>query len=240
MNAHEIPEDLEAYALGVLDAQERRRVAAHLTRCAACRATVASHEETLAALPAALAATATAVPDPAVLRRVLAVATRPPPWPRLAGIAVAAAAMILIAVGAWNYQLTQTIAQERDIYRRLAGQQEIVFEVVDSPKAAKLFLRSPVSGSTAYGKVFVRSDLPFVVAMAGNVPPAPAGQAYYLWLTLESGDTVLAGILAVQDGFGSLVYQADRNGPAFQSIRLTAQPSGATAPDGVPVIFWSR
>jgi hypothetical protein len=240
VNAHEIPEDLEAYALGVLDAPERRRVAAHLGRCSVCRGTVAAHEETLAALPAALAATSTAVPDPAVLRRVLAVATRPPLWPRVAGIAVAAAAMVLIAVGAWNVNLNQTIAQEREIYRRLAGQQEIVFEVVDSPKAAKLFLRPPVTGSTAYGKVFVRSDLPFVVAMAGNLPPAPAGQAYHLWLTLESGEIVFAGILSVQDGFGSLVYQADRNGPAFQSVRLTAQAAGATAPDGVPVIFWSR
>jgi hypothetical protein len=240
VSAHEIPEDLEAYALGVLDAPERRRVAGHLSRCPACRAAVAEHEATLAMLPAALAATSTAVPDPAVLRRVLAVATRPSLWPRLAGVAVAAAAMVVIAVGAWNYQLDQTIAQEREIYRRLAGQQEIVFEVVDSPKAAKLFLRSPVTGSTAYGKVFVRSDLPFVVAMAGNLPPAPAGQAYHVWLTLESGDTVLAGILNVQDGFGSLVYQADRNAPAFQSVRLTAQALGATAPDGVPVIFWSR
>src|SRR5438093_1181944 len=80
-------------------------------------------------------------PEPAVLRRVLAVATRPPQWPRLAGIALAAAAFVLIAVGAWNLSLTQTIAHERDVYRRLAGQQEIVFEVVDSPKATKLVLR---------------------------------------------------------------------------------------------------
>jgi hypothetical protein len=161
-------------------------------------------------------------------------------WPRIAGIAVAAAAMVLIAIGAWNVQLTQTIAQEREIYRRLAGQQEIVFEVVDSPRSTRIRLQSPVTGSTAYGKVFVRSDLPFVVAMAGNLPPAPAGQAYHLWLTLDSGETVLAGTMSAPDGFGSLVYQAGRNGPAFQSIRLTAQPSGATAPDGVPVIFWSR
>jgi len=126
------------------------------------------------------------------------------------------------------------------VYRRLAGQQEIVFEVVDSPKATKLFLRSPVSGSTAYGKVFVRSDLPFVVAMAGNLQPPPAGQAYHLWLTLDSGETVLAGILTQQEGFGSLVYQADRSGPTVQSVRLTAQPAGASAPEGLPVLFWSR
>jgi hypothetical protein len=240
MTEHETREDLEAYALGALDDLERRRTALHLAGCAACRATVAEYEALLSRLPAALAAASPSQPDAAVLRRVLAVATRPPLWPRVAALALAAAALVLIAVGAWNVSLTQTIAHERDVYRRLAGQQEIVFEVVDSPKATKLVLRSPVSGSTAYGKVFVRSDLPFVVAMGGNLPPPPAGQAYHLWLTLDSGETVLAGILTADEGFGSVVYQAGRNGPTFQSVRVTAQASGASAPEGVPIVFWSR
>ena len=240
MIEHEDREDLEAYALGALDELERRRTARHLATCATCRATVEEYAALLSRLPAALAAVSPSGPDPAVLRRVLGVATRPPVWPRVAGLALAVAAFVLIAIGAWNVSLTQTIAHERDVYRRLAGQQEIVFEVVDSPKATKLVLRSPVSGATAYGKVFVRSDLPFVVAMAGNLPPPPAGQAYYLWLTLDSGETVLAGILTSDEGFGSVVYQAGRNGPAFQSIRVTAQASGPSAPEGVPIVFWSR
>jgi len=240
MTEHEDREDLEAFALGALDELERRRAARHLASCAACRATVADYEAALARLPAALVSASPSQPDPAVLRRVLAVATRTPVWPRLAGLSLTAAAFVLIAVGAWNVSLTQTIAHERDVYRRLAGQQEIVFEVVDSPKSSKLVLRSPVSGASAYGKVFVRSDLPFVVAMAGNLPPPPAGQAYHLWLTLDSGETVLAGVLTADEGFGSVVYQAGRNGPAFQSVRVTAQTPGASAPEGVPVIFWSR
>ncbi len=240
MTPHEMREDLEAYALGALDEAERRRVARHLAGCATCRSAVAGYESVLAELPAALAATATTAPDPAVLRRVLAVAMRQPLWPRIAGLAVAAAAFVLIALGTWNVQMDRALAQEREIYRRLAGQQEIVFEVVDSPRSTKTFLRSPVSGSSAYGKVFVRSDLPFVVAMAGNLPQPPTGERYHLWLTLDSGETILAGTLLPQDGFGSLVYQADRSGPTFQSVRLIAQPPGASAPEGVPVIFWSR
>jgi hypothetical protein len=237
---HETSEDLEAYALGALDELESRRTARHLAGCAACRATVEHYEALLARLPTALAAASPSVPDPAVLRRLLAVATRPPLWPRLAAVALAAAVLVLIAVGAWNVSLTQTIAHERDVYRRLAGQQEIVFEVVDSPRSSRTVLRSPVSGSNAYGKVFVRSDLPFVVAMAGNLPPPPAGQAYYLWLTLDSGETVRAGTLAPAEGFASLVYQADRSGPTFQSVRVIPQSPDASGPEGVPVVFWSR
>jgi hypothetical protein len=237
---HEFREDLEAFAMGALDDAERRRVERHLAGCPVCRSDADAYGQALAVLPAALAAASTTAPDPQVLRRVLAVATRQPLWPRIAGAAVAAAALVLVAVGAWNYQLTQTLGQEREIYRRLAGQQEIVFEVVDSPRSTKTNLRPPVTGSTAYGKVYVRGDLPFVVAMAGNLPPSPPGQTYQLWLTLDSGETILAGTIAPQDGFGSVVYQADRNGPSFQSIRLTLQSPGANAPEGVPVIFWNR
>jgi hypothetical protein len=240
MTEHETREDLEAYALGALDEGDRARTDRHVAGCASCRSTVEAYEALLARLPGALAVAAPSAPDPAVLRRVLRVASRRPLWPRVAGIAFAAAAFVLIAVGVWNISLTQTIAHERDVYRRLAGQQEIVFEVIDSPKASRLVLRSPVSGSTAYGKVFVRSDLPFVVAMVGNLPPPPAGQAYHLWLTLDSGETVLAGTFTVDEGFGSVVYQAGRNGPVFQSVRVTSQPTGGSTPEGVPVVFWSR
>jgi len=237
---HETREDLEAYALGALDDLERRRTSRHLATCAACRATVNDYEALLVRLPTVLATASPSAPDPAVLRRVLAVTTRQPLWPRIAAVALAAAVLVMVAVGAWNFSLTQTIAHERDVYRRLAGQQEIVFEVVDSPRSTKTNLRPPVTGSTAYGKLYVRSDLPFVVAMAGNLPVAPAGQTYYLWLTLDSGETILAGLLAPEEGFASLVYQADRNGPVLQSARVTSQAPGANGPDGVPIIFYSK
>jgi hypothetical protein len=238
---HAVREDLEAYALGVLEPDERGRVASHVARCAECREIVDEHERSLAVFPAALAAAGPSALSPAVRDRVMRMASRRLIGSRIAATLAVAAALLVVVAVAWNVQLTQTLAQERELYRRLAGEQEIVFEVVDSPRTAKIFLRPPVSGSTAYGKVFVRPDLPFVVAMAGRLAAPPQGQTYHVWLTLDTGETLLAGTLGVNaDGFGSLVYEADQSGVAIASARVTLQPMGATAPEGVPVVFGSR
>jgi hypothetical protein len=42
---------------------------------------------------------------------------------------------VAVALLAWTAQLNQTLATERAVHAQLAGQQEIVFEVVDSPAA---------------------------------------------------------------------------------------------------------
>lgn len=238
MTHEEARERLEAYALGALDEGERREVAAHFAACAECRQLVDEYAIAVESLPGALAAASRERPSSASRARVLhAAATSRRAW-RIAG-ALVAALLLLSAVG-WAFQLNQTLAQERALYQRLAGQQEMVFEIVDSPRVVKLVLRPPVSGSTAYGKVFTRPDLPFAVAMAANLADPPSGSAYQLWATLDSGETVLLGVLQLRDGFGSLGYEFDRNGPSFQSARLTLQPKGATAPEGVPVLLWLR
>jgi hypothetical protein len=77
--------------------------------------------------------------------------------------------------------------------------------------------------------------------MAGRLPAPGNGQTYQLWLTFESGRTVMAGTLKPNaGGFGALVFEADENGPRFQTVRLTLQPPGSTAPSGVPVLLWVR
>lgn len=172
-----------------------------------------------------------------------------PPQPRRWGAAavlarLAAVVLLLVSIG-WSVRLAVALDRERDQRAELAalvGRQEVVLEVIDSDKTAKLILRTTrpdtcEPGVTCpYGKVFTRSDLPHVVAMAARLPPPPAGQVYHLWLTRD-GRTELAGTMATDDkGFGLLVLDADRDGPVYQSAELTLQAAGATAPTGVSVL----
>jgi hypothetical protein len=153
-------------------------------------------------------------------------------------VAAVVASTLAVVLFVWTTMLSATLANERALYSQLAGQQEIVFEVVDSPEATRVVLRPPVSGSTAYGKVFTRPDLPFVVAMAGRLPAPPSGQQYHLWLERDE-KMILAGTMSINgQGFGALVYVDDRNGPVFGSARITLQPAGATEPAGVPALIW--
>jgi hypothetical protein len=155
--------------------------------------------------------------------------------------AAAAAVLIIVASVAGSVRLSSALDRERATRERVEAfysrQQELVLEVVDSPKTSKLVLRPQADGSDAYGKLFTRTDLPDVVVMAARLPVS-AGQTYHLWLT-SGGKTVDAGTLPVDDqGFGLLTFKADQAGPTFDAVDLRLQDSESTTPAGTVVLHW--
>lgn len=149
--------------------------------------------------------------------------------------------LIMVLLG-WSVQLSVALARERALraeFANLVDQQEVVLEVIDSSQTTRRVLLPPEeSSSDAYGKLFTRSDLPHVVAMAARLLQPPAGQAYHLWGT-SADRTYLAGVMKVNaQGFGLLVFDADRSGPIYDSAQLILQPVGSTAPAGSPILTW--
>jgi hypothetical protein len=123
---------------------------------------------------------------------------------------------------------------------KLEGLQPIVLEVVDSRHTVKRVLLPPDerAESRAYGKVFTRTDLPDVVAMANRLPQPRAGQAYHLWAT-AAGRTRLVGVMPLDtQGFALLVFRADQRGPRYENVRVLLHRKGARRPSGVPVLAW--
>ena len=201
---------------------------------------VAAYERVTAVLPGALSQAAPVSAADTTKRRLQRAVRKRPVAPRVAGAVAVLATALLGASVAWGLSIDRTLDEERTRHERVVGAQEIVFEVVDSPLRSRLVLRSPVEGSTSYGKVFVRPDLPHVVAMVGRLPAPAADRRYHLWLTFESGETVLAGTFVPSgDGFASLLYDAGRNGPSLRAVRVTEESQGASAPGSVPVLLWS-
>jgi hypothetical protein len=243
----EIKDQLEAYALGALDENERARVEAHLAGCDSCRRVADELRDVAHALPGALAAASTLRPPELLKQRLLrTVYAEPPPafaarptagqesrrrgsWlrprPAAAALVVAVAALSL----AWNVHLSNALSQERSLRERLAqvvGHQEVVLEVVDSKQTRRALLLPPQgSRSRAYGKLFTRPDSRFVVAMAARLPQPPSGRSYHLWLT-QNGRTRRAGEMTVTRGFTLIVLRARRPGPVYDRARVTLQPAG--------------
>jgi hypothetical protein len=244
-----IQELLEAYVLGALDAAEQARVERHLQDCEYCLRLVSEYTAVTSKLPQALATASRLAVPPEIKSRVLetvAAESASTPtrqirfrWrPRLVTLGLA----ILLAVSlAWGFQLNVALAQERALrseFVNLLDQREIVLEVIDSSKTTKAFLRATASDSNSYGKLFTRSDMPDVVAMAGRLPLPPAGRAYHLWVT-KDGQTYLVGVMKVNDkGFGLLVFTADQPGPVYEAVQLILQPIGSMSPSGIPIIAW--
>jgi anti-sigma-K factor RskA len=271
MEHKQAKDQLEAYTLGALEADERHAVERHLAMCTECRRLAADLAATADLLPLALAAasplrpptdlkdrvlraahgSAMVVPETGVSTRASAASAESSPRVRILPGRVGrwrtvAAAALLVALALsliWGARLSEALDQERALREQVAAhftqQQEIVLEVVDADDATRLILRSPDPDSRAYGKLFTRSDLPHVVAMAARLPTPPQGQTYHLWLTSE-GRTFLAGVLPVNDqGFGLLTFDADHDGPVYEAARLTLQAAGAEAPGGETVLAWS-
>jgi anti-sigma factor RsiW len=157
---------------------------------------------------------------------------------------VAAAAVLIVAASVvWSVRLSSALDRERATRERVetfySRQQELVLEVVDSPKTTRQVLKPPTADSDAYGKLFTRPDLPDVVVMVARLPVPPEGQAYHLWLT-SGGATVDAGALAVDEqGFGLLTLKADRPGPTYEAAELRLQTAGSTQAGGTVVLRWN-
>jgi hypothetical protein len=242
MNHDEIRECLEAYALGALDDPERRTVEAHVATCEACRDELDRYQEVAAELPGALALAAPVPPSDVAAQRIRRAIRRRTLRSRLLTISASVAIVLLVVAAAWIWRSQRTLADERERSERLFAEQEIIFEVVDSPDRQRIGLRPPGDDGDWYGKVFTSPDLPFVVVMAGRLPDPEDGAAYHVWLTLADGTTVLAGRLQPDDdGFAPLVYTADDDGPAVASAAVTAEPTEATgAPQGELVLEGSQ
>lgn len=163
-------------------------------------------------------------------------------WWRPRTWAAVATAILLVALTIWSVQLSVALARERALraeFANLVDQQEVVLEVIDSTKTTRRVLLPPdQEASNAYGKLFTRADLPHVVAMAARLLQPPPGQAYHLWVT--SGEmTHLAGLMKINEqGFALLVFDADRDGPEYDSAWLTLQPEGSQTPVESPVLIW--
>ncbi len=194
-----------AYAVDALDETERTEFERHLAECAACRAEVASFHETTALV----AETETETPPDSLRQGVLSgisqIRPLPPETPetpaasepadepadelavrrrRLPTLLVAAAAVVLIAFGAvlwhpWQHDATSPADQ--------------VLQAADAVR-----ITEPVPGGGEL--TLVRSpSLHQAVLVGRDVPAAPAGKTYQMWLQQPGEAMVSAGLMPDAD-----------------------------------------
>ncbi|MCI0710304.1 MAG: anti-sigma factor [Chloroflexi bacterium] len=253
---HDMHQQLEAYALGALDEADLVEFEAHLADCETCQVVLAEYQVLLAKIPVTLAEKAD-IEVPAYIKANLLTAivqsntasnSRPftpdRVYSRWIRLGFAAALILLMGAVFWIFRLQTALAEEQELNDQLTHETELIFEVVDADEKTRLFL-SPQTDKTRpgeappYGKVFVRPDMPYVVAMGGRLPEPAEGEVYSLWL-VKDGETVKAGELAVNEmGFASLIYEADQNGLSFDRALVIEQEPEATTPDGDLLLGYS-
>ncbi len=243
MEEHDRLVDLAGlYVLGALDGSDRRAFEAHLATCAHCTAEVRSFDPVVSAL-----AVAAGPIDPAGAVRTMIVRRlqRQPgfsrPW-----LATAAVALLAIALGGYAAQLRGRVgrleAQLREATfraeagdRQMADARRATFDaqssvaVLAAPDVARVDLggqpAAPAASARAYwsrsrGLVFTASDL----------PAAPAGRTYQLWILAAQPAPISAGLLK-PDANGGVTARFDTplDLPKPVAMAVTLEPEG-----GVP------
>ena len=215
-----------AYALGSLDAAEKAAFEAHLATCEECAAEVQE-------LCRAAQVLAYAVPQrtpPAGLRdRVLASfasgrATAAAPvrgsfarhwWP------LAASLILVAAIGAYALRLQTRVAELQSSMAVLAAPDLVRIDLAGQGTAPQSSGRA--LWSRARGMVFA----------ASNLPAAPAGKVYQVWVVTSQAPISAGLVVPDADGGGMTYFYTPPDIPAPTAVAVTLEPAGGVpAPTG--------
>jgi anti-sigma-K factor RskA len=165
---------LAGHALGDLEEAEREQLAMLLRERPELRQRLEEFSTTLELLPLALPATA--VPPPALRRRLLEPRPQPGPW-RLWLVPSLLAAGLLVLAG----ELHQTRQQLAGLQRQLSP------AALTDPRLLPLQAMQP--GQKAAGEVLVTGNRSHNLLTLSHLPPLPPQRTYRLWATV-AGKTV--------------------------------------------------
>jgi anti-sigma-K factor RskA len=241
MTCEELRDQYELYALGVLEEPERSEIAAHLAREGdACIAGVRRARE----LMAALGASAPLVEPPAHLReKVLAQFGAPPKrawsWTPVWIAVSAVLAVAAVWLGLDRREQAQIVAIARvEVQRKNAELARLneALAMMNDP-AVKEVVFGAGAPAPPKGRVFL-APRQGVLLIAYNLPPAPAGKLYEMWVIPKGGSPVPAGLFQ-SEADGTALYMrrgaVDVATTGAVAVTLEAE-AGAAAPTTTPII----
>ena len=242
----------QAYALDVLEPDERVSMEAHLARCGRCSAIVehaqataallaltaerrdppAGHEGRMLARLATERHTGQSAPPP---RRQFVAVVRTPKVqrqavrslvPRLAPLA--AAAVLVLGLGAWNARLQQELAHQQQVVRVLA-------------EADSRELAPSTAVRDAQGTAFLDQSTNEVLVRVGSLPNLPTDATYQLWFTRPDGLLDSGGTFGVDErGSGLILARAPAGLKAYVGVGITTEPRGGSrTPTGPMAMYWT-
>ena len=216
MTCDELRDDYELYALGVLDEPERSELGEHLrSGCPRCSPGVDRARRLVAQLAAD---TPDAKPPGRLRKRVLnSIGAQPPgfPWAPLLAFSTALALFGVVYFFGRQRDTTMELVRARDAVRGQAIELSRLNDALAVLQGADT--RQVIFGAETQGRVFVNPRRG-VLLIASNLPPAPAGKAYEMWVIPKGGNPVPAGL-----------FQSDSSGTALHVSRAPVDPNTTAA-----------
>lgn len=233
-------ENLSAYALGALDAEETAALQSHLQTCDSCRAELMDYQRVSAGLLSGLPPQA---PRPA-LKRTLAArlpsakkAVRPR-WQwrwSLGQMATSAALVLLLVMNMLSFNQVRALqAQQAELTRQLKMEQAALAMIASSDAQTLPFRDGGVTGS-----LIVNREKNSAILIFSQLPALERGKTYQIWLIQPDNGRVSAGVFA-ENHTGGITIASLNSSDSFQAyvgIGITIEPAGGSDQPTGPKVF---
>ena len=240
MSCEELTDRYELYVLGLADEAEAAEIRAHLARgCDVCGPALRRARECVAILGATAPASE---PSPKLRKRLLASIGLEQHGFGWAPIWAAATALVLAGAVYFSGR-EREVAAELDRVRNQMRQQTIELTRMND---ALSILNAPDTTETVFGqgqsippkgKVFV-NPASGVLLLVSNLPPAPAGKIYEMWVIPKGGSPRAAGLFQSESGGTAMHIQrgpVDIGSTAAVAVTLENE-GGSQQPTSQPLI----
>ena len=239
MNCSELSDHYELYAMGVAEEPEQSEIAVHLGRnCDVCMAAMRRAVE-LTSLLGAIAPEA--APSRKLRRRILASVgrERSSGWAWVWAAAAALALAVALYVGdGWQREAGTVAGLRRELNQRQADNARLneALAIVSGPDTAEASFGN-AQPRPPRGRVFVNPRRG-VLMMANNLPPAPAGKLYEMWMIPKAGNPIPAGLFqSGEDGNALNIRPGAVDLSQTKAVAVTVEnQEGAAQPTSQPFI----
>ncbi len=222
-------ENISAYAIGALDAEEIPALESHLETCASCRTELAEYralnESLLTAIPPKR-------PSAALRKRLQsrlpgAQRSTPPQWTfSFSRLALGLAVIALFALNLFSFmQLRQIESQQARLLDQVENAQAVL-AILSSPNVRMLTL----SGEQISGSLLLDTENNRAVLLAYNLPPLAENQTYQVWLIEPDESRVSAGLFRPESGgtYTTQTISPPRSFANYMGIGVTIEPAGGS------------
>ena len=222
-------ENIPAYALGALDAEDVAALEAHLQTCASCRDELAAYRATSDNLLMALPPQKPSVALRKRLQKQLPgrqKAARPRlNWP-LNRVAVGIAIVLLLALNMLSISQVRALQRQQAQLMDQIQNGQMALTMLSYPHTQSF----PINEENVTGSLLLDKEYNNAVLILRGLPPVADDQTYQVWLIASNGERTSAALLRPQTDlpFLSEPIYSTQDLANFVGIGMTIEPAGGS------------
>jgi len=222
-------ENIPAYAIGALDAEDVAALEAHLKTCASCRTELAGYRALNDSL---LMAVPPRQPSAALRKRLQsrlpgAQRTARPQWSwSFSRMAVGASLILLLVMNVYSILQMRALQLEQTRLNRQIRTGQTVMSMLSYPATERLSINS----DKVVGSLLVDKERDIVALIVWNMPQLSENETYQIWLIDPQGDRVSAGVFSPESdqAYTTQVVYPKQSLVDFTGVGVTVEPAGGS------------